>query len=1124
MSVGYFYPDIVGNGNASISDATQKLNNVANKINICNSALDSRIKSRLSYNLGNIANQVSKLSDKTQNYHTKVNDVVQEYYKIMAETSGMTTNASFLFGDILDVLKGALSGDVLALGDNFISALSTFLTVNNGQTIAQNILASGMQFVGNVANGIQGGLQNFTDDVYAMWQETQATVINGAQTVNNWWNDFTNSVVTEFNNFQVSVANAFNDAKVTVIDTVNNVGGVVSKLVDDFTNSEIGQTIISIGNALIDAGTTVISSAGTSLLGVVNGLGNIVEDVVDLGALAVGAVATVPAAAIDLGAYLISGEGASAIDSVWEGVQSFVQEKYVDNAFDYFFNETSIGNFLNEHTIDVLKYESGGYELIKGASYIVGTIALAVATAGSSAAVSGASTAGKAGSLALNLSKAQNIGKAGSAISFATGTSRGAEEAWNSGATTLEGISYGLLNGAWEGSQWLLGSKFAGLGLKTVGVDILSGAADIPLRTAFQGLYSDKNYVERFEDNGGVSGILLNTTLAGLLSGAGELPMSKQFFGTDAKAMFTTESNFDSLPLNEKVELLRDKNNWDKFNNFEKETHANFKSGAYNEEWIASASDAEKAKVWSEGNKSLEIFLNWCWKNDIKTTNCCKGGHPDEIIQQGYVSFEIDDSNIEKLSNLVGTGAELHIYEISDGVYNIAARYAPENRNQIYVNIIDNVESGKIDSQKVELLKSAFEFQQKLNQKFDGNIIYISLADTASLKPFNFNYNELSQKLNNLFQQSNTTIVNNNSWTSALFPNKFFISDIDLSNTIKTINWFNENIDNLKNIKVNETGAVVLDNSMPVTNNIFNIQAAKEGKTIGVDQGGIRVLKHNSLEFKRLRQKLKNLVFSSADATKILTNLDNPGACTYADVCNEIVNTFKNNAERFEEIFGYPMYMDGELNGNELLLDLYTFVNSVSNGGRLFEKVGNKYKIIDNRKGGSFLEKKGPLFGQQVYLSHLLNGKNIEAINRFLKSHDPNLSYEVEYLGHRLENYTGNYSKLTGEKMITGYDAQTGQMLKYDINQLKEKIETAINNGQNVSISVGKTNYLENPTLINMITGEEYYLNNGAHAMFVIDTFPDGLLVDSWGKPYIITWENLQYIDFVCSASTFSGI
>ncbi len=930
MSVGYFYPDIVGNGNASISDATQKLNNVANKINICNSALDSRIKSRLSYNLGNIANQVSKLSDKTQNYHTKVNDVVQEYYKIMAETSGMVTNASFLFGDILGALKGSLSGDVLALGDNFISALSTFLTVNNGQAIAQNILASGMQFVGNIANGIQGGLQNFTDNVGAMWQETQATVINGARTVTNWWNNFTNSVVTEFNNFQDSVSNAFNDAKVTVIDTANNVGGIVSKLVDDFTNSEIGQTIINIGNNILDVGATVISSAGTSLLGVVNGLGNIVEDVVDLGALVLGVGATVPAAFLDLGSYLATGEGLGAIDSVWEGVQSFVQEKHVDNAFDYFFNETSIGNFLNEHTIDAVKYETGGYDLIKGASYIVGTIALAVATAGGSAAISGASTAGKAGSLALNLSKAQNIGKAGSAISFATGTSRGAEEAWNNGATTLEGISYGLLNGAWEGGQWLLGSKFAGLGFKTVGVDILSGAADIPLRTALQGLYSDKNYVERFEDNGGVSGVLLNTTLAGLLSGIGELPVSKQFFGTDVKTAFATESNFDNLTL--------------------------------------------------------------------------------------------------------------------------------------------------------------------------------------------------SQKIDNLLQHSNTTIIDNNAWTSALFPSKLFISDSNLSDKVTTIKWFNENAGNLENIKVNETGATVLDNSVPLTSNIFDIQMAKEGQTIGVDQGGLRVLKHSSPEFKHLRQKLKNAGFSSADATKILNNLDNPGACSYADVCNEIVNTFKNDAERFEEIFGYPMYVNGKLNGNELLLDLYMTANDVSNGGNLFERVGNKYKIIDNRKKDNHLIKQGPLFESQIYLNNLLTGKAKTVINNFLKSHNSNLSYEVEYLGHKWESYDGNYSALTGEKMGNNFDTQTGKILEYDINQLKSKIEQAISDNKNVSISVSNGKAIGNPVLINMITGEKYCMDTSAHAMFVIGTNPEGLLVDSWGKPYLISWNNLKYINFLCSASTITGI
>ena len=66
---------------------------------------------------------------------------------------------------------------------------------------------------------------------------------------------------------------------------------------------------------------------------------------------------------------------------------------------------------------------------------------------------------------------------------------------------------------------------------------------------------------------------------------------------------------------------------------------------------------------------------------------------------------------------------------------------------------------------------------------------------------------------------------------------------------------------------------------------------------------------------------------------------------------NEIVFSYNGNEELFEETFGYPMYttIDGKkvLNSSELLLDMYTYINSDLNGGTLFNIDSNGVHIND---------------------------------------------------------------------------------------------------------------------------------------------------------------------------------
>lgn len=90
------------------------------------------------------------------------------------------------------------------------------------------------------------------------------------------------------------------------------------------------------------------------------------------------------------------------------------------------------------------------------------------------------------------------------------------------GTGVLEGLGYGIVSGSWEAAQWAAGGKLAGMGIKAVGFDIVSGAVDVPFRSGLQALYSGQTFEERFENNGGFSGMALNAAIAGGFSGGFE--------------------------------------------------------------------------------------------------------------------------------------------------------------------------------------------------------------------------------------------------------------------------------------------------------------------------------------------------------------------------------------------------------------------------------------------------------------------------------------------------------------------------------------------------------------------------------------------------------------------------
>ncbi len=75
-------------------------------------------------------------------------------------------------------------------------------------------------------------------------------------------------------------------------------------------------------------------------------------------------------------------------------------------------------------------------------------------------------------------------------------------------------------------------------------------------------------------------------------------------------------------------------------------------------------------------------------------------------------------------------------------------------------------------------------------------------------------------------------------------------------------------------------------------------------------------------------EEIENIVrryhprFTDKEVLEFLKRLNAEG-CGYVALCNTLFNEYACRQARFEEKFGFPMYKDGELNYNALIVDLY---------------------------------------------------------------------------------------------------------------------------------------------------------------------------------------------------------
>ena len=278
------------------------------------------------------------------------------------------------------------------------------------------------------------------------------------------------------------------------------------------------------------------ATVGTVRLSLVEGIGELGEAIVDAGATILTGAASIITLVVDGGGYLYSDitgkEWNSVTEYMWNTTKAFVAKKHVANWFDSLYENSAAGRWLKTNAF----FFDNVREVSSGIGYTVGIIGLTLATGGVGGIAGG--TAGVAG---------------------IAGVGKGVEDAWGKGASTFGGLTSGALNGLWEGFQFFVGAKINGINvfgksaptIKTklvnslihVALDGVDGGSETFARTLIDTCYkdgytdTDGNYIrysdtdsilkrlqENFDDLGG-----FNNVLTGALSGAATSALSETF-------------------------------------------------------------------------------------------------------------------------------------------------------------------------------------------------------------------------------------------------------------------------------------------------------------------------------------------------------------------------------------------------------------------------------------------------------------------------------------------------------------------------------------------------------------------------------------------------------------------
>lgn len=511
--------------NAAIAKM-EKANNMAKIHEEMSKTANDNIKNTAAKVVGSIENFLSNAAiakmekvNKTAKAHEEMSKVAND---IIKNTIDSGTDNLKSFGNNIDKENLKINKDV-ANGASFFENVGSKLQDIASENLANSIEAKKIrsQILSSSAeemkSKLSSGLKNLSQ-VGANFNDVSKENFN-------LYKDFNNA--TEFlSSGAIAISDSFHGF---IADSSKLLENANDWLVNDAL-PVIEDVSSTVSNALKRTGATV----GTAALSLIEGVGKLGEAIVDAGATILIGAASIVTLVVDGGGYFYSDitgkKWNSVTEYMWDTTKAFVAKKHVANWFDSLYENSAAGKWLKTNAF----FFDNVREVSSGIGYTVGIIGLTLATGGVGGIAGG--TAGVAG---------------------IAGVGKGVEDAWGKGASTFDGLTSGALNGLWEGFQFFVGAKINGINvfgksaptIKTklinslihVALDGVDGGAEGFARTLIDTCYKDGytdengNYVkytdadsvlkklqENFDDLGG-----FNTVLTGALSGAATSALSE---------------------------------------------------------------------------------------------------------------------------------------------------------------------------------------------------------------------------------------------------------------------------------------------------------------------------------------------------------------------------------------------------------------------------------------------------------------------------------------------------------------------------------------------------------------------------------------------------------------------
>lgn len=164
-----------------------------------------------------------------------------------------------------------------------------------------------------------------------------------------------------------------------------NTGAEIKEKVTNYFSSEIGSRFEFDGLKISDAWNSVYqniispawdvfkttgASIANAFIGLINGLGQVIESLLDAIVILTTGVKSIFTVAADGITYLAAvyngetDEWSSITGSMWKDVMGYVAEDHVGNAFKSSYSNSVIGQWLDENAINILKSDGTGYKIM----------------------------------------------------------------------------------------------------------------------------------------------------------------------------------------------------------------------------------------------------------------------------------------------------------------------------------------------------------------------------------------------------------------------------------------------------------------------------------------------------------------------------------------------------------------------------------------------------------------------------------------------------------------------------------------------------------------------------------------------------------------------------------------